>query len=332
MGLGGSTIISNNQTDMSGGFFNNLETGISCPDVGICYAVDDSSAGGIYAAASPVVTSQPASQYYSSGQSLAFNAAANGAPTPAAQWQYSINGGASWNDLSGATSTTLTVGPLNGFVNNWQVRAVFTNAFGSASSSGAAMKLASTSIVLPSNGTTESGKVAVNASASAGATQVQYDLTGGSLVNQLIATGAPTLYGWLAQWNTTNVANGTYTLQSVASYPGGVSATSAPITVTVNNPPPSTAVLVPSNGATASGSATVLDASASVNVTTVAYQLSGGSLTNQVIATGTPTLYGWLTAWNTTSVPNGTYTLRSVASYAGGVTGTSAPITIAVAN
>ena len=51
----------------------------------------------------------------------------------------------------------------------------------------------------------------------------------------MIATGTPTIYGWLASWNTTSVANGTYTLQSVASYAGGVSGTSPGITVTVSN-------------------------------------------------------------------------------------------------
>jgi hypothetical protein len=36
--------------------------------------------------------------------------------------------------------------------------------------------------------------------------------------------------------------------------------------------------------------------------------------------------------WNTASVPDGTYSLTSVASYAGGVSGTSAPVSVTVAN
>jgi hypothetical protein len=68
-------------------------------------------------------------------------------------------------------------------------------------------------------------------------TQVIYELSGGSanLSDDVIATATPTIYGWLAAWNTTGVTNGTYTLQSVASYPNGVSTTSAPITITVSN-------------------------------------------------------------------------------------------------
>src|SRR6202034_1357349 len=125
----------------------------------------------------------------------------------------------------------------------------------------------------------------------------------------------------------TAVPNCTYTVQSVASYAGGVTGVSAPVTVTVNNSPPSTSVVIPATGSTQSGGAATLDASAASNVTSVSFELSGGSLTDDVIGTAAPTVYGWLSQWNTTAVPNGTYTVQSVASYAGGVTGTSAPVT-----
>jgi hypothetical protein len=60
--------------------------------------------------------------------------------------------------------------------------------------------------------------------------------------------------------------------------------------------------------------------------------LSGNGLTNYPIANGTGTLIGWLAQWGTTGVPNGTYTLQSVASYTGGVSGTSPPVTVTVGN
>ena len=93
-----------------------------------------------------------------------------------------------------------------------------------------------------------------------------------------------------------------------------------------------TTVLVPTTNATVSGASVVLDASASPGVTSVVYQLSGGTLTNQVIATATTTYYGWIANWDSTSVPNGTYQLESVASYPCGASGTSPPIDITVAN
>jgi hypothetical protein len=68
-------------------------------------------------------------------------------------------------------------------------------------------------------------------------TQVSYEVSGGpaNLSDDVIATATPTLFGWFATWNTTGVADGTYTLQSVASYGGGVSGTSSPVTITVSN-------------------------------------------------------------------------------------------------
>ena len=97
-------------------------------------------------------------------------------------------------------------------------------------------------------------------------------------------------------------------------------------------PAPTTTVLIPTTSATVSGASVVLDASASAGTTLVVYQLSGGTLTNQVIATATPTIYGWIATWNSTSVPNGTYQLQSAAAYSGGGSGTSPPIIITVAN
>jgi hypothetical protein len=53
--------------------------------------------------------------------------------------------------------------------------------------------------------------------------------------DQVIATGGPTLYGRLAEWNTTTVPDGAYSLQSVASSSGDLSGTSASVTTTVDN-------------------------------------------------------------------------------------------------
>ena len=153
----------------------------------------------------------------------------------------------------------------------------------------------------------------------------------GALSDQIIATATATIYGWVAQWNTTSVPNGTYALQSVAAYGGG-SGTSPAVSLTVANTPPTTAVLIPGSGSTLSGSSSLLDASASANVTGVRYELSGGALSDQIIATATATIYGWVAQWNTTSVPNGTYALQSVAAYGGGGSGTSPAVPVTVAN
>jgi hypothetical protein len=81
---------------------------------------------------------------------------------------------------------------------------------------------------------------------------------------------------------------------------------------------PPTSVLLPSNGATLSGS-TTLDASAS-NATSVEFRLFGGSYgyNAPVLCTATLTYYGWVCSWNTTTVPNGSYSLVSEAFGSGG--------------
>jgi hypothetical protein len=192
-----------------------------------------------------------------------------------------------------------------------------------------------TSVVLPSNGASLAGSQYLDAIAfdNGTLTKVEFRLTGGALNNALIATATPTYYGWFAGWNTTTVPDGTYTLQSVAYDAGGLSTYSTGITVNVDNPPPTTSVLLPSSGANLSGTQW-LDASASANVavTRVEFRLTGGALNNALIATATPTYYGWLAGWNTTTVPNGTYTIKSVAYDASGNSGQSAGVTITVAN
>ena len=92
-----------------------------------------------------------------------------------------------------------------------------------------------------------SGNTLLDAAASdpGGVAKVQFALTGGALNQAVLGTAVPTLYGYLFSFNTTTVANGTYTLQSVASDTAGNTGYSPGIQVTVNNPAPTTSVLYP---------------------------------------------------------------------------------------
>lgn len=84
--------------------------------------------------AAPVVTLQPTSQSEFSGTSVTLTAAASGQPRPRVQWQVSTNGGHSWRNVAGATSTRWSFLPkevASGYVYR-EYRAVFTNAAGSA--------------------------------------------------------------------------------------------------------------------------------------------------------------------------------------------------------
>ena len=96
---------------------------------------------------------------------------------------------------------------------------------------------------------------------------------------------------------------------------------------------PTTSILIPANGAALSGTA-ILDASASdnVKVSRVEFRLTGGSYNNALIGAATLTYYGWIYSWDTTTVPNGPYTLNSVAFDAAGNSTRSPNVNIAVGN
>jgi major membrane immunogen (membrane-anchored lipoprotein) len=164
-----------------------------------------------------------------------------------------------------------------------------------------------------------------------GVKKVEFHLTGGSLNNALIATGTLSNYGWYAYWNSTTVPDGTYTLQSDA-YAASQGVSTAETIIVANSPV--TSILKPSNGASVSGSQVLLDAGASENggVAKVSFYLTGGSLNNALIATAIPSYYGWYAYWNSTTVPDGTYTLQSDADDGAGNQGVSSSISVTVAN
>jgi Big-like domain-containing protein/fibronectin type III domain protein len=184
-------------------------------------------------------------------------------------------------------------------------------------------------LTAPSTGTI-SGTVTVSASASdnVGVTGVQFRLQGTNL-------GAEdTTNPYSTSWNTTTVPNGSYTLTAIARDAAGNTKTSAPITVTVSNistPPadttaPTVSLTAPSAG-TISGTVTVsASASDNVGVAGVQFRLQGANLGAE------DTTNPYSTSWNTTTVPNGSYTLTAIARDAAGNTTTAAPRTVTVSN
>ena len=86
----------------------------------------------------PVVTLQPVSMNVLAGTVVTETVAASGFPTPSVQWQQSTDHGRTWNNIPGATSTTLTLTTSLG-LNGIEARAVFTNALGSATTNPATL-------------------------------------------------------------------------------------------------------------------------------------------------------------------------------------------------
>ena len=70
----------------------------------------------------------------------------------------------------------------------------------------------------------------------------------------------------------------------------------------------------------------------SVGFSKVQFVLSGGGYDKTVIGTTRLTMSGSILLWDTTKVPNGTYSLQSLATNRFGVRGYSAAITVKVDN
>ena len=194
----------------------------------------------------------------------------------------------------------------------------------------------STTVVRPSAGSALAGSVTLDASASApgGVNKVQYVITGGTYNKSVIGTATPTYYGYVYIWNTKSVPDGSYAIQSLVTGTSSGTAYSAPVSVKVDNTAPTTAVVRPAANSALQGTGAVLDASASdnVSVNSVQYVISGGTYNKSVIGTATPTNYGYVYIWNTNSVPDGSYTLQSLATDEAGNPTYSAAISISVDN
>lgn len=96
----------------------------------------------------------------------------------------------------------------------------------------------STAVVSPTAGATVSGTTAIDATASdnVSVSRVEFRLSGGNLNNALVGVGTADGAGhWTFQWDTTTVANGTYTLSAVASDPARNVGRSAEVALTVAN-------------------------------------------------------------------------------------------------
>ena len=119
----------------------------------------------------------------------------------------------------------------------------------------------------------------------------------------------------------------------LAMFSTGEAAEYARQQIQVNHTPPATVVAKPTSGQVLRGMVTLLaEASDDYGVTNVQFELRGGQGGSQVITQGFMFEFGWLGGWNTHSVPNGEYFLRSLAFAPGGLHGTSPWVAVEVDN
>ena len=184
----------------------------------------------------PTVTTQPASQTVTAGQTATFTAAASGNPTPTMQWQVSTNGGSTFSNISGATSTTLTLSNTAAAQNGDEYQAVFSNSVGTATTSAATLTVdfAPTVTTQPASQTVTAGQTATFTAAVSGnptpTVQWQVSTNGGSTFSNIPGATSTTL-----SFTATAAQNGDE-YQAVFSNSVGTATTSAATLTTVLSP------------------------------------------------------------------------------------------------
>jgi hypothetical protein len=89
----------------------------------------------------PAITGIPENLIVNAGQTATFTASASANPAASVQWQVSTDHGASFSDIAGATSTTLSL-MVSAADNDNKYRAVFTNSLGMATTPSATLAVA----------------------------------------------------------------------------------------------------------------------------------------------------------------------------------------------
>ncbi len=291
------------------------------------YGTATTSAATLTVPFAPTVTSDPSNQTVTAGQNATFTAAAGGSPTPTVQWQVSTDGGKTFTNISGATSTTLTLSNVQASQDDSEYQAVFTNSIGTATTSSAtlAVQYAPTVTSNPSNQTATAGdEVTFTAAANgnpAPTMQWQVSTDGGKTFNDISGATNPilTLAGL-----TTAMSGNEY--QAVFTNSIG-STTSSAATLTVN--PGVIPVIIgnPISQTVSAGATVSFTASASGDpAPTVQWQVStdgGASFSNISGATSTT-----LTLTGVTPAMNG-YKYQAVFSNGAG-SAVSTPVTLTV--
>jgi len=151
----------------------------------------------------------------------------------------------------------------------------------------------------------------------------------------LSATGTTTPYSF--SWNTASLANGSYTLTAKAYDAANNVTTSAPVTVTVNNPvtditAPTVSITSPASESTGSGTTAVaVSASGSKGISKIELYVNGNLFATKKYLMSTKQVAANF-KWSTSALPNGTCDLTAKAYDTAGQTAWSAVVTPIVNN
>ncbi len=193
----------------------------------------------------PTVRTPPSNQTVTVGQTATFTVVINGSPTPTVQWQVSTDGGPTWTNLSGATSTTLTLSNVQTFQNGYKYRAVISNRLGTVTTPAGtlAVQLAPIVKINPSSQTVTAYQAATFTAEADGnptpSVQWQVSTDGGDTFSNINGATSTTL-----TLNSVTAAMNGYKYQAVFSNISGT-ATSSVVTLTVNTSSSSPVLNVP---------------------------------------------------------------------------------------
>ena len=211
--------------------------------VGGVYDNSKNGAAWVFVATAPAVTQQPASIGACAGSPVTFSATGASWPAASVQWQVSTDGGATFNDIPGETSTLLTFTatvPLSGN----QYRAVFTNSLGTTTSAAGTLTVGTVPVITtnPLSQTVAAGSPVTFTAAATGspAPTVQWFVSfdGGATFSAVPGATSTTL----TFTATTNLNGALYGAQFTTTCQA-VSTSLALLTVTAPPPPPAPPVV-----------------------------------------------------------------------------------------
>jgi alpha-tubulin suppressor-like RCC1 family protein len=87
----------------------------------------------------PAIIKQPPNITVEEGQNATFEATASGSPAPTIKWETSANGGKTWTNVSGGTSSQLTIVAAKTTLSGHEYRASFKNTLGEVTSQAATL-------------------------------------------------------------------------------------------------------------------------------------------------------------------------------------------------
>jgi len=141
------------------------------------------------------------------------------------------------------------------------------------------------------------------------------------------ASGSPQTSGYSFSWSTTGLSDGSHTLSATVTDSQSRTSTSSPISVTVDNTPPTTYIISPAAGNYFQTTLPVqAHASDAYGIKSVQFDIDGAPVGSAVTSPTTTGGYTYASSLSISSLTNGPHTLTDVATDNAGNTTKSAPV------